>query len=816
MSHIGCLVDRTETQRHRNRRAEGTMSDVREVGEGRRLTKYKRDAFANAFIQGTGLCTHLRHKQVIARDMDNMGLLGEVLRPPVRTPPRSEIRLISPFVVVALRNLTYLPLSLSLTYISMLWPLSVRPRPSHGDKVAYNDAHERNMTTPSSSTTTPSPQMRYMQANPVVLPQSPLSTSADQNDREERERVAQKFLARAELSKGGRRPALTNQLPDLASFPSSATHRTTMVRSVQGTVCGPYRARPCMVCLMHVAIFPLTVHHSLTYGRLARKGEMTHALRTTLSYATFKATNNLSQNNIFDLEAKTDVQPTLYRQSPGRGNNYYNNPATQGNSAMVANNSSRNASRKGAMAPPPVTASARQSLYASILAPPPTKRARTIHNPEDPPVPAPQRPKPLSAKGTSKATRTTPSSSKKQSKSKKDDKGKRRESGGSAGKPLSRTSSFSTQDGSIDEDMDLKAAATLTSLLRSRPSISAATSSPRSSISAASEPSQYNYSHFAQSSTRTTTAPPSREHSFTMPYSSTRSSTPTSASSMVKDSDMRYRGSATTPKAQGRPVMRRPGDPTTPHPPSDTEAADLMLYLATSPSPVRPTTTRDKDPSNGSLYRSLSGDSALQGRVLFPGSEDGAGRGPRPLRRELTGSFGSTVTNVTEAASSDTTHGGSQDSIMTSPARSPPLSSVRSGDSQASPGDDRMSVDVPHTAVIPPTPTDESPASVFPASNHRTSTLRATGSLPSSTVTPDSKSAFRQAMMTTPTPSGFSLSEFLNVSPSPAVTAPGSRLSAIKKAEVGRRLFEEHHGGASGDRSERGSTLSSGADLHKS
>ena len=36
-----------------------------------------------------------------------------------------------------------------------------------------------------------------------------------------------------------------------------------------------------------------------------------------------------------------------------------------------------------------MSANAAQSLYASILAPPPAKRARTIHNPEDPPVPAP-------------------------------------------------------------------------------------------------------------------------------------------------------------------------------------------------------------------------------------------------------------------------------------------------------------------------------------------------------------------------------------------------------------------------------------------
>jgi hypothetical protein len=44
------------------------------------------------------------------------------------------------------------------------------------------------------------------------------------------------------------------------------------------------------------------------------------------------------------------------------------------------------------MGPPaPVTASAGQSLFASLLGPPPAKRARTIRNPEDPPVPAPSK-----------------------------------------------------------------------------------------------------------------------------------------------------------------------------------------------------------------------------------------------------------------------------------------------------------------------------------------------------------------------------------------------------------------------------------------
>ncbi|KAK7682648.1 hypothetical protein QCA50_014448 [Cerrena zonata] len=587
------------------------------------------------------------------------------------------------------------------------------------------------MTTPSSSTTTPSPQLRYMQSGAVSPPQPVPSNGVESNDREERELAVQKFLARAELSK------------------------------------------------------------------------LTRGLRTRLSYATYKATHNLAHTTLHDLEAKTDTQTALYRPPPGSTRNYYNNPATQGISVSQYP-SSRNAARKGSMAPPPpLTASATQSLFASILAPPPTKRARTIHNPQDPPVPAPAKPKPISPpKKTSKAKAKAAASSsqlKSRARKDKDDKGKRKESASSA-RAISRVSSSNSQDMMEDSEMDMKAAATLTSLLRSRPSMSAAASSPRSSISATSDPgSLHSFSHFAQSSARTTTAPtsalPSNENSFSISYG--RSTPPPMSAetqSLVRDSDVRFQGSS-TPKAQGR-ALRRPGEPATPQAPTDSEAADLMLYLATSPSPARPTHSRD---------RSLGGSSSMPGRVLF-GSDERPSTNPRALRREYTGSFSSTMTVATELTSESGYQAGtSEDSIMhsPSPSRRPP------GERH----DEPMNLDVPQMPTItPPTPTDPQPGHLLPVTLH--SSQSSVGS--SSQVEPSAPPTLdpRFSMAAPPTP-GFNFHEFLNVSPSPAVTAGStSRLPASRNAEIGRRLFEGHSGTIESPQDP--SSLGAGIDLAQS
>lgn len=61
------------------------------------------------------------------------------------------------------------------------------------------------MATPSSSTTTPSPQPRYLQPNTVVNTSTLASNGIKLEDKEERERAVQKFIARAEMAKVCRR-----------------------------------------------------------------------------------------------------------------------------------------------------------------------------------------------------------------------------------------------------------------------------------------------------------------------------------------------------------------------------------------------------------------------------------------------------------------------------------------------------------------------------------------------------------------------------------------------------------------------------------
>ena len=489
------------------------------------------------------------------------------------------------------------------------------------------------------------------------------------------------------------------------------------------------------------------------------------------------------------------------------GSNHYNNPATQGNSAMVAGASGRGLSRKGTMLPPAsATASATQSLFSSLLQPPPSKRARTIHNPEDPPVPPPPKARPATPlRKTAKASRA-PSSKSLKSKSRKDVKGKKRETAPSS--RLITPQSTLGSEGFVDNDDDMKAAATLTSLLHSRPSVSVTASSPRSSMSAGSDGgSAQSYSqHFTQSSARTT-APtslaPSAENSFNVRYA--RSTTPPPSSRHARTQSLPHVGSsATTPKAQVRPADKRLSKTTTPHPPSDTEAADLMLYLATSPSPVRPTTSKDRDGKDSPAFRSLSGSTGLKGRVLFPGSGQGPdGRSSpanRALRRDGSSTFGST-----SSIEGDSSQAGASGPVR-APVPSSPLNphvrpAHRSGDlGEPSTGDVRGA----QLLLAPSSPTRARP-------------LERSASVP---ITSESRST---AATGSPIGSGFNLHEFLNVSPSPAASGASSKLSSLR-ANVGRKLFEEHHGlnsGASGRENVAAGTapaggLGAGIDLVKS
>lgn len=474
---------------------------------------------------------------------------------------------------------------------------------------------------------------------------------------------------------------------------------------------------------------------------------MTRDLRARLAYASYKATHNIPHVQLTDLEAKVRAlaaaPPRLIgtKRKAAGGNNYYNNPATQGTVA-----------RRGAMAPPAVsTASvsgshyptavtgsspnATQSLFAALLEPPPLKQARTVRNSKDPPVQAAARstagPRP---RGSERAhtVRSIAESTRAQSRSRKVDSTRSRAKRADKGKQKEYA-----QD---PADKERQAVATLTSLLQSRPSV-ASVSSPRSSLSAASDSSSFqSLSQYAQSSARTTTAAssllPSAESSFSMP----RAATPPRNAG-----DNAY----STPRAD------------------DEEAANIMLYLHTSPSPVRPTTNRDRDTRDVAAFRALgSGSSSLltKGKVLFAGQETRSSlKSERSFTSETLSSSQDSTQPLSQPLRLDIASSGSL-------APAPPL----------------------EPTIIPPTPihcAESSPLLPSPPSPSRCNDTSNgySGSPPNTFQAP-------------PTPGNvpFNLNDFINVSPSPAVpSAPRAALSlksglgANLRADVGRKLFEE-------------------------
>lgn len=354
--------------------------------------------------------------------------------------------------------------------------------------------------------------------------------------------------------------------------------------------------------------------------------------------------------------------------------------------------------------------------------------------------------------------------------------------------------------------------------------MSGSTSSPRSSMSAGSDAgSSHSFSHYAQSSTRTT-APTSlqqlNQNSFTAGY--TRSRTPPAADSRhVRTQSLPHLGSHqgsgnTTPKAQVRTGSSRLANSSTPHPPSDTEAADLMLFLATSPSPVRASTAKDKDARDLAAFRTLSGNPALKGRVLFPSSagskEDRAPQGAKALRRDGSG-FSSTLTVATELID-DPVDGGSQEHVLVAASQSSPLNPNRSKRSRSA--SMNLTIPAPPT-VIPPTPTEEDPVQLLPlpssptpAPRPRAEPLERSASAPAPAAAPSAP----------PTPGNtvpFNINDFINVSPSPA-TGSAAKLTSLR-ANVGRKLFEEHQTvGGSGSAAGHGGPggLGAGIDLVRS
>ncbi|KAF8896183.1 hypothetical protein BD779DRAFT_1659810 [Infundibulicybe gibba] len=567
------------------------------------------------------------------------------------------------------------------------------------------------MATPSSSATSPSPPMAYLSHTPVPPPSSS-STSMDPLELENRKKAVQKFLARAEISM------------------------------------------------------------------------VTRALRARLSYASYKATHNIPHVPLRELEAQTQNHSqtasfsrtiAAKRKVAGVNNNHYNNPATQGS------NSSGPLRRRGsgAMPPPASTSSPRvhyptvsasatgnhrdsanssknpnpaASLYTSLLAPPPAKHARTIHNASDPPVSPSSRPAASpKLRAARPSTRSIAEGTRGHTKSRHSDKPT--SNLGSPDKRKARRASDKGKrkqkveevDVDIDGDIDMKAAATLTSLLlHHRPSIAGSTSSPRSSIDGSEAGSAHSYSHFAQTAS-------------------------TTASTSTIDSTYRQQ---TPPPMQLHPLQ------TTPHPaPTDNEAADLMLFLATSPSPARPA---NKDSKDLEAYRALTGGSGplrSKGRVLFPSSIantlDLGNTSPSMrtsgLVRGGESSFNSSISSI----GTDLGHTGNE-----MPHGNP--------------------ISLPtHSRLLPPPPSPmSSPAAVFGMSKDQS-----------------------------PKPSvEFNFNDFINASPSPSrgPAIPVNKSNLGLRADVGRKLFEEEqlrhvmgvHSSAAKRQGER--SLGAGIDLLQS
>ncbi|KAJ7170850.1 hypothetical protein C8R43DRAFT_69089 [Mycena crocata] len=532
----------------------------------------------------------------------------------------------------------------------------------------------------------------------------------------------------------------------------------------------------------------------------AEISNVTRSLRARLSYASYKATHNISHLPLRELEAQSQSQIQIYGRTlaakrkaastistntyatSGVNRDYYNNPATQGGASQAA---AINAGRRpGAMAPPtgvgrsyypgavnggaggsaldgtrPPLAT---SLFSSILAPPPTQQARTILNVADPPVPPPSRPPASPRPRTSKTSaRSIAEGTRAMAKTRADkpDSSKRKAKRSlEKGKQKQRRHSHNVD---ADGDVDMKAAATLTSLLLNhRPSMGSA-SSPRSSLDESETGSQQSYSQFAQSSARhagggsATPVPPPNVAS-------------TSASAGGSSMPEFRRASATPPPSQGQP-----GQQTTPRPaPTDNEAADLMLFLATSPSPVR------KDSKDLAAYRALTG-VRPKGRVLFPTAGSMADVDKHVLARG-TDSFTSSVSSIggemrpTGAPVSRTS------TPVPAPAATPPtIAAVPTAPTSLLPPPSLPQSEAPPN----PTPRTESPKPVYGQQVQQP--------IPTTAAQPQPMHPGAQPQQQ----GDFNFSDFLHASPSPRPgSTPAQKQNLGLRADVGRKLFEEQLG----------------------
>jgi hypothetical protein len=535
--------------------------------------------------------------------------------------------------------------------------------------------------------------------------------------------------------------------------------------------------------------------------------QLTRGLRARLSYATFKATHNVAHLRIGDLESHVK-DDGLATWTPSR-NNYGDGPTAHGNNIAHLSGGS---TRRGAMAPPTtipssnsrshqaspgkrdsMSANAAQSLYASILAPPPAKRARTIHNPEDPPVPAPARmtngssrnrkrsSRPEGTRGTHSrtASESQPFSSvaehtRAHTRTGKDPKRKSTAKGGKAGNQRASTSNVETPH---DVDVDMKAAATLTRLFHhSRNSITSLSAvSPRSSISASSDVgSSHSLSQFAQSSARTTTA----------------------QTSLASSQELSQTGSIARPATPPRSSDTRLGTRSNSFPDggsrsaTDQEAIKLLYFLHESPSPARSSIVRGRDGQDAMPPRTLSENSDVkaQGRVLFgSGGSSDIPSAYRMLTRDNSSS------SVASSAAMDP----APQPLTRQPTLviDPPVGDVELPVHSDPPVSAASNTDAPPaTKVTPPTPielTQTTELLPLPSSPQRATQTSSSAQ----SLSPLTEHKAHNATPATPGTYTFNLNDFINVSPSPAgphrTTAPYKpNLSGIRPAG-GRKLFAD-------------------------
>ncbi|KAI0833593.1 hypothetical protein BC628DRAFT_1527526 [Trametes gibbosa] len=623
------------------------------------------------------------------------------------------------------------------------------------------------MATPSSAATTPSPRPRYLHSPGDASSSAAMLNGTPSHSGDDRERVVQKLRTQAELNK------VCNCAP-------SHQFSAPSLSGGSGNIANRVRFSPIQLALN---------------------------LRARLSYANFKVKTNSTNNTLLDLDSQlhTAAKHAATGRTPTKpsSSNYFGNPGSPG----PAGQSSRSAARRGPMAPPPpVTASAAQSLFSSLLAPPPAKRARTIHNPHDPPLAASEKAveHTRSPHRPTKVAHTPDSHAKSKSRKGTKDKAGAPSSAKGKGKARQRVTaegSFEPASDALGEgDIDVEAAKTLTHfLLAHRPSVSGTAGSPRSSISAGSDAgSTQSFPHYTQSATRMGSSSSVQESPF-VPHNAQSTATPPHSPALSQPSPalshamsshaMGYRqvahqGSNLRPEGGSTPKMtprERVGSA------EDTDAAGMLLLMATSPSPVRPSTNRDRDARDAAAFHALrGGGSGLKGRVLFPshGGEDGRGGNghSRTLSREMSGSFASISSATTEPASPR----------IVPARRAVEHMKASSSSSQGRPagGGGRLDVLMPMLPTItPPTPTDQISSQLpphVPSSPHQAVARRSAQSIPGAGDV-DHKPPIQPL---TPNAS-FSLSDYVNVSPSPGANLQ-SRQPSNASMPMGRRLFEEH------------------------